>query len=79
MHDSILLPFIYKPHGNYFLHPANDQSTDTDAESDDPCIDPEQCPVPTQKCDTPHIDNCLANKPGRKEYFDIFNEEIVVR
>jgi hypothetical protein len=40
-HDSILLPFVHEPHHNPFLHPFNDDSSDTEANSENACIDPE--------------------------------------
>jgi len=40
------------------------------------CIDPEQSPVWTRICGTPHLDVRLAGKPISNECFDIFNNEI---
>jgi len=75
-HYSILLPFVHEPHHDPFLHPSDDDSSDTEADSENACIDPEQPPVRTRICGTPHVDNRLASKPVSNEYFDIFDDEI---
>ena len=75
-HDSILLPFVHEPHHDPFLHPSDDDSSDTEADSENACIDPEQPPVRTRICGTPQLDNRLAGKPISNEYFDIFDDEI---
>jgi len=74
-HDSILLPFVHEPHHDPFFHHSDDDSSDTEANSKNPCIDPEQPPVRTRNCGTPHLDNHLAGKPISNEYFDVFDEE----
>jgi hypothetical protein len=58
------------------LHPSNDNSSDTQADSANACIDPEQPPAQTRICGTPHLDNQLAGKPINNKYFDIFDQEI---
>jgi len=75
-HDSILLPFVLELHHDLFVHPSDDHSSDTEADGKNACIDPEQPPVRTRICGTPHFDNCLAGKPICNEYFDIFDDEI---
>jgi len=75
-HDSILLPFVHVPHHDPFFHPSDHHSSDTEADSENACIDPEQPPVRTRICDTPHFDNRLAGKPISNEYFDVFDYEI---
>ena len=75
-HDSVLLPFVHEQHHGPFLHPSDDDSTDTDADSENACIDPEQPPVRTCICGTPHLDIRRAGKPISNEYFDIFDDEI---
>jgi hypothetical protein len=40
-HDSILLPFVHEPHHHPFLHPSDDDSGDTEADSENAFIDPE--------------------------------------
>jgi len=47
-HDSILLPFVLEPHRDPFLHPSDDDSSDTEADSENACIDAEQPPVRTR-------------------------------
>jgi hypothetical protein len=67
---------IYEPHGGAFLHPSDDDSSYTNADSDNACIHPEQPPVWRSIEDTPHLDNSLAGKPISNEYFDIFDIEM---
>ena len=40
------------------------------------CIDPEQPPVRTRICGTPHLEDRPAGKPISNEYFDVFDDEI---
>jgi len=75
-HDSILLPFFHEPHHDRFVHPSDDDSSDTEADGENGCIDPEQPPVRTRICGTLHLDNHLAGKPISNEYFDVFDDEI---
>jgi hypothetical protein len=75
-YDSILLPFGHEPHHDPFLHPSDDHSSDTEADSKNACIDPEELPVRRHIGSTPHLHNRLAGKPISNEYFDIFNDEI---
>jgi len=75
-HDTILHPFVQEPHHNPFFHPSDNDSSDTEADSENACIDPEQPPVRTCICGTPHLDNRLAGKPISNEYFDVFDDEI---
>ena len=74
-HDSILLPFVHETHHDPFLHPSDDDSSDTEADTENVCINPEQTPVRTRICGTPHLDNHLAGKPVSNEYCDIFDDE----
>jgi len=75
-HDSILLPFVHEPHHDSFLHPSDDDSSDTGADSENACIDPEQPPVQIRISGTPHLDNRLAGRPISNEYFNVFDDEI---
>jgi len=75
-HDSILLPFVHEPHHDPRLHRSDIHSSDAEADSENACIDPEQPPVRTRICATPHLDNCPAAKPISNEYFNIFDNEI---
>jgi hypothetical protein len=75
-HDSILLPFVHEPHNYHFLHPSDNDSSDPEADTVSACIDPENPPVRTPICGTPHLDNRLAGKPISNEYFDVFDDEI---
>jgi len=75
-HDSIRLPIVHEPHHDAFFHPSDDDSSDTEADSKNACIDPEQPPVWTRICGTPHLDNRLAGKHISNEYFNFFNDEI---
>jgi len=75
-HDSIVLAFIHQRYRSAFLHPSDDDSSNTEAESKNSCINSEQPPVWTRIYRAPHLDNCLASKPISNEYFDIFNEDI---
>jgi hypothetical protein len=52
-HDSILLPFVREPHYDPFLPPSHNDSSDTEADSENACINPEQPPVWTGICSTP--------------------------
>ena len=72
-YDTILLPFIPEPHRDPSLHPSNNDSSNTEADSENACIDPEQPPVCTRICGTPHLDNRLAGKPIGNKYFDILD------
>jgi hypothetical protein len=75
-HNSIRLPFVHEQHHNPFLHPSDYDSSDTEADSENACIDPEQPPVQIHICGTPHLDHRLAGKPISNEYFNVFNNEI---
>ena len=75
-HDSIQLPFVHEPHRDAFLHLSDDDSSDTEANNENACVDPEQPPAQTRIYGTPHFDNHLAGKPIGNEYFDIFDNEI---
>ena len=72
-HNNILLPFIHEPHSNPCPHPSNNDSSNTEANSQNACVNPERTPVCTDIHGTPHWDNCLAGKPIRNEYFDFFD------
>jgi len=60
--DSFLFPFFHEPHPKPFLHPSDNDSSDSEADSENACIDPEKPPVQTRICGTPHLDNRLAGK-----------------
>jgi len=75
-HNSILLPFILEPHRNPVLPLSDYDSSDTEANSGNVCIDPEQPPVRTCINGTPHLDNRPVGKPISNKYFDILEDEI---
>jgi len=75
-HYSILLLFVHETHRDPILHHSDDDSSDTEANSETACIDPEQLPVRICIYGTPHLDNRLAGKPISNKYFHIFNNEI---
>jgi len=75
---GILLRFLHEPHCDPFLHRSHDHCSDTQADSENACINLEQSPVRTDLYGTAHFDNCLAGKPSSNEYFNIFNDEIDV-
>jgi hypothetical protein len=75
-HDNNLLSFIHYPHHDPFLHPPDDDYSDTEADSKNAFIDPEQPPVWTRVCGTPHLDNRLPGKTISNVYVDIFDDEI---
>jgi len=75
-HDSILLPFVQEPLHDPYLHPSDNDSSDTHADSQIMCIDPEQPPVRTPIYGTPHLDSSSAGKLISNEYVDIFDHEI---
>jgi hypothetical protein len=52
-HNSILLTFVHEPHRNPFLHPSNVDSSDTEADSENSCIDLEHPPGQTHIHGTP--------------------------
>ena len=63
VHHSILLPFVYQPHRDTFLHPSDNDPSDLEANCETVCIHPEQPTVRIQIYGTPHMDNRLAGKP----------------
>jgi len=75
-HDSILLPFFHEPHHDPFPHPSDNDSCDTEANSENASIDPEQPPVRIHFYGTLHLHNCLTGKPISDECFNIFDDEI---
>jgi len=76
-HNSVLLhSFVHEPHHDPFLHPPNDDSSDTEAESENACINPEQPPVRIRIHSTPHLDNRPAGKPISNEYLEILDDGI---
>jgi hypothetical protein len=72
----MLLPFVHELHHNPCLHPSDDDSSDTKADIENACIDPQQPPVRIRICGTPHLDNHLRGKPISNEYFDVFDDGI---
>jgi len=75
-HDSIPLPFVHEPHQDPFLHPSCNNSSETEADSEDACINAEQPPVRTRIYVTPHLDNGLARNAISINHSDIFDDEI---
>jgi len=74
-HDGSLLPFIHEPHDDPFLHPSDDDSSNTEGYSEDAFVDPGQPQVQTHSYCTPHLHNSWAGNPIRNEYFNIFDDE----
>jgi len=60
----------------HFPNPSDNESSNTEANSKNRCIDPEQPPVRTPIYGTPHFDNRLSCKAIGDQYIDIFNDEI---
>jgi len=75
-HNSIRLPFIHSPDRDPCLHPSDHNRNETEVDSENVCIDPEQPPVQTHIYGTPHLDNCLAANLLSNEYFDIIDDEL---
>jgi len=75
-HNGNLLPFVHELDRNPFLHPSDNDSSYTDADSEIAWLNPKQPPVQTHNCGSPHSANCRAGKPISNEYFDIFDDEI---
>jgi len=75
-HDSILLPFILELHRYPFLHCLDNDASDTEADSDNACVDIDQPRVRTWIYGTPDFENRLAVKTISNEYFDIVDDEI---
>jgi hypothetical protein len=61
---------------NQFLHPADNDSSDTEADSKNACIGQEQPAVRTHIYGNPHLDNRVACWPISNDYFDIFDDEL---
>jgi len=76
MHNSILLPSFHGQHCDLYLHPSNDDSSDTEADSENACIDPEQPLFQTRSYVTLQLDNQPASKRISDEYFVILDNEI---
>jgi hypothetical protein len=74
--NSIQLPFIPEMHSDPLLHHSDDDSIDTEAGSENACIDPEQPPVRTRIYGSPHFNNRLSSKRISNKYFNIFDDEI---
>jgi len=74
-HDRLQLPFLHESHCDSFLHPSDDGSSNTEANTNDAYIDPQQPPVWTCIYGTPHKDNHLASRLLRNEYFDNLSDE----
>jgi len=58
--NSILLLFGHEQHWDTFLHPSEDDSSDTEADSKNECISPEQSPVWTCIDGAAHLNNHQA-------------------
>jgi hypothetical protein len=61
-YDSILLPFIHELHSDPVLHPSDHDSSDTEADSNNACIDPEKPPARTQIHGNSYLEYCLAGQ-----------------
>jgi len=46
-HDSVQCSFVHEPHHNPVLHPSHENPSDTKADGEIVCMDPEQPPVLT--------------------------------
>jgi len=75
-HDCILLPFVHGMQRNPVFHPSDNNSNDTEADSRNAYIHPEQPAVRTPIRDTPPLDNLRAGKLVINQYVDIFDDEI---
>ena len=75
-HDTIQLAFIHDQHCDPFLHPSDNDPGDTQADSKNACIDPEQPPVRRRINAAPYKANPLASRSICNKYFDIFDDDI---
>jgi len=75
-HNISLHPFIHELHHDRILHPSHNDSSHTEANSQNESFDPEQTPFRSHIYGTPHLDDCRASKLIREECFDIFDGEI---
>jgi len=74
--NGILLSFNHGPHCDLFLHPSDDDHCDTEANSENTCINLEQALRQTHIYGKPHLGNCLATKPIRKKYVNIIEDHM---
>jgi len=74
VHDSILFLCIHEPHRDRLLHPVDDDSSDSDMDSENACIDPEQPLVCIHIYGTPHLENGLASKYSCNKDIDIIQD-----
>jgi len=62
-HNTILLPFVHESHHDPVLHPAENESSDTEANRENWYIDPEQPWVQTRIHDTPRLEKPCSRQP----------------
>jgi hypothetical protein len=74
-HESNLPPLVHELQHSHFLHPSDDDSSDTEANSENASIDPERPPFRTHVTGSPHMYKGLARKPISNECFNIFEDE----
>jgi len=72
MPNSIELPSVHDAHCNSYVSTSNSDYSDTEAGSQDACIQPELAPVWRSISATEHLDNYWAGKPISNDYCDIF-------
>jgi hypothetical protein len=66
--DGILLRLVYEPHRDPFLHPSDNDWSNTDADSDTAPINLEQRPIQTRIHGTPRLHKRSAWKPICNQY-----------
>jgi hypothetical protein len=74
--ENIPLSFVHEHHLYSFLLTSNEDSSDSEANSDNVCTDSEQPPAWTGIYGNPHLDNRLASKHITDKYIDSFENEI---
>jgi len=75
-HNSILRPFGHELHRDQVLHSVDDDSSETEADRNTSCINPDYHPVRTHIYGTLHLVHSLAGKPISIKYFDICHNGI---
>jgi hypothetical protein len=67
---------MHELHSDPGLQPSDVDSSDTEANSDNTCADPEQPAVQMRSDGTLHLDNRPDGKPISNEYIDILDDSI---
>ena len=73
--DSILMRLVDETHHDPFPQLANNHASDTEANTKNAFIDPEQPPVRTLISATPHWENQLTGKTIGNQYFNILDDD----